>query len=96
MDKFNISIESLWKNEFLRNTGKLASGTAIAQILDITFIPILSRTYSQKAFCLLAAFFAVVGFISSYATRKYDTALILPKEDKVAYAILKLSISKHL
>lgn len=91
LNEFGKRIKSLWRNDFLRNTGKLASGTAIAQILGIAFIPILSRTYSQEAFGLLAAFSAVVGFISSYATLKYDTALILPKEDKDAYSLLKLS-----
>ena len=54
-------------------------------------IPILSRTYSQEAFGLLAIFSAVVAFISSFATLKYDTALVLPKDDKDAYTLLKLS-----
>lgn len=84
-------IARLFKSSLLRNAGKLAAGTAISQFLALAFIPILSRTYSQEAFGILAAFSAVTGFISSFATLKYDTALILPKDDIDAYALLKIS-----
>lgn len=84
-------MKKIIQNKFLINAAKLATGTALAQILALAFLPILTRTYSQEAFGLLTTFAAVVGFISSFATLKYDTALILPKEDKDAYALLKLS-----
>lgn len=82
---------SIFRSSFVRNVGKLASGTAFAQIIAFITIPILSRIYSQEAFGLLALFGASVSLISSFATLKYDTALVLPKEDKDAYALLKLS-----
>ena len=78
-------IAGLFKSSLLKNAGKLATGTAISQFLALAFVPILSRTYSQEAFGILAAFSAVTGFISSFATLKYDTALVLPKEDIDAY-----------
>lgn len=84
-------VKEMLKNDFVKNASKLASGTIAAQIIAFITIPILSRTYSQEAFGLLAIFAAIVGFISSFATLKYDTALILPKEDKDAYTLLKLS-----
>lgn len=84
-------IKSVFKSSLVRNASKLASGTIVAQIIAFITIPILSRTYSQEAFGLLAIFSAVVAFISSFATLKYDTALVLPKDDKDAYTLLKLS-----
>lgn len=81
----------LLKSDFVQNAGKLASGTILAQVIVFATLPILSRLYSQEAFGLLSVFAAIVGFISSFATLKYDTALVLPKEDKDAYALLKLS-----
>lgn len=84
-------IAGLFKSSLLKNAGKLATGTAISQFLALAFVPILSRTYSQEAFGILAAFSAVTGFISSFATLKYDTALVLPKEDIDAYTLLKIS-----
>src|SRR5690606_7549048 len=52
---------------------------------------IIARLYSQDAFGLLTLFIAVVSFISSFATLKYDTALVLPENDRDAYTLLKLS-----
>ena len=87
MNLFN----NILKSNFIKNAAKLATGTALAQVLALAFLPILSRIYSQEAFGLLAAFTAVMTLITSFATLKYDTALVLPKEDKDAYALLKLS-----
>lgn len=84
-------IRNIFKSKFLQHVATLASGTAIAQFLGFAFIPILSRTYPQEAFGLLASYSAMMGLISSFATLKYDTALVLPKEDRSAYALLKLS-----
>lgn len=84
-------VKKIFKSDFVLNAGKLASGTMIAQVIAFITIPILSRTYSQEAFGLLAVFVAIVGFISSFATLKYDTALVLPEDDKDAYTLLKLS-----
>lgn len=84
-------IRKLVSSSLVRNAGKLASGTIVAQIIAFITIPILTRMYSQEAFGLLAAFSAVVGFVSSFATLKYDTALVLPEEDRDAYTLLKLS-----
>lgn len=89
MSKKNIL--KIFRNGLVVNVGKLASGTMVSQALALAFIPILSRTYSQEAFGILSAFTAVVGFISSYSTLKYDTALVLPKKDADAYSLLKLS-----
>lgn len=84
-------ISKLARSSLVRNASKLASGTIVAQIIAFITLPILTRMYSQEAFGLLVAFSAVVGFISSFSTLKYDTALVLPKEDKDAYVLLKLS-----
>lgn len=84
-------LRGLFRSNFVKNAGKLASGTVLAQLIAFMTIPILSRMYSQEAYGLLAVFSTVVAFISSFATLKYDTALVLPKEDKDAYTLLKLS-----
>ncbi|WP_018109324.1 oligosaccharide flippase family protein [Bacteroides propionicifaciens] len=79
------------QNGFLKHVITLASGTACSQILSILFLPILSRIYNQDAFGILASFTAIVSLISSVSTLKYDTALVFPKNDKVAYVLLKLA-----
>lgn len=84
-------IKAQFKGKFIQHVATLASGTAVAQLLGFVFIPILSRTYPQEAFGILASYSAMVSLVSSFATLKYDTALVLPKEDKSAYSLLKLS-----
>src|SRR5690606_1760978 len=86
-----MKLDKILKSSFVKNVGKLASGTLLAQIITFLSIPILTRLYSKEAFGYLITYTAVVTFISSFATLKYDTALVLPKEDKHAYALLKLS-----
>ncbi|MGJ7457485.1 oligosaccharide flippase family protein [Halomonas sp. RA08-2] len=91
MSYIKKSIKPIIESKFVKNVSKLVSGTIAAQIITFITIPILARTYSQEAFGLLAAFSALVGFVSSFATLKYDTALVLPKKDVDAYKLLKLS-----
>lgn len=83
--------KKILSNRLIQNITKLISGTIIAQIITLAAIPLLTNVYSGEAFGQLALFTAIVGFISSFATLKYDTALILPKKDRDAYALLKLS-----
>lgn len=84
-------IKDLFQSKFLQHVLTLASGTAAAQALGFLFIPILSRTYSQEAFGIFASYTAMMTLLSSFVTLKYDTALVLPKEDRGAYALLKIS-----
>ncbi|WP_180000011.1 oligosaccharide flippase family protein [Acinetobacter sp. YH12239] len=84
-------VKEALKSDFLKNAGKLASGTMLAQVIAFVTIPIIARLYSQDAFGLLTLFIALVSFISSFATLKYDTALVIPEHDRDAYALLKLS-----
>lgn len=84
-------VKKIFKSNFVLNISKLMSGTIVAQLITFAALPVLARIYSKEAFGLLALFSAVVMFISSFATLKYDTALLLPKEDQDAYALLKLS-----
>ncbi|MGQ8870468.1 oligosaccharide flippase family protein [Myroides sp. TSA_177.3] len=84
-------VRSIFKSDFVRHVSILMSGTAIAQLCSFAFIPVISRFYTEEAFGVFASYMAVVSLLSSFVTLKYDTALILPKDDNEAYALLKLS-----
>ncbi len=86
---FNFKL--LRKSEFFKSLSTLMTGTILSQLVGFLLMPVLTRLYSKEAFGLLTSFSAVVSFISSYATLKFDTAIVLPKEEKEAYALLKLS-----
>lgn len=88
-ESFNHRV--LQKSEFFKSSLTLITGTVLAKFIGFLLMPILARLYSKEAFGLFTSFSAMVSLISSYATLKYDTAIVLPEEEKEAYALLKLS-----
>ena len=54
------------------------TGTAGAQIISALAAPILTRIYEPSSFGVLAVYTSVVGIVTSFATLRYDQALMLP------------------
>ena len=61
---------------FIRQVAKLASGTALAQIINIACLPILARIYSPNDFGTFAIFLACVAILTSVSTLKYEYAIL--------------------
>lgn len=79
------------QSTFFGNVAKVGTGSAIAQIIALACAPILTRLYAPEAFGLLGMFLAVMAVLSTTATFRYDLALILPKLDSAAWALLKVA-----
>ncbi len=79
------------KNTLVGDVAKVASGTAVAQILTVLLSPVIARLFSPDAFGILGLFLSVVGVISANSTFRYHMAIILPEDDKDASAIGGLS-----
>ena len=75
MKKITNSVRS----EFGRNSAKLLSSNAIAQIIGLLIYPILSRLYSPDDFGLVNLFLSIGGVITLFATAEYQYAIMLPK-----------------
>lgn len=80
------------RNEFLRHVLALMSGTALAQVVVMALMPVLSRLYTPEQFGILAAFTSVVAIISAVAALKYDMAIMLPERDEDAI-VLKRTVT---
>ncbi len=80
------------KNNFLINVITLVSGSAISQGILLTATPFLTRLYTPEEFGILALYLAIVGIISVVASWKYELAIMLPKEESDAQALLFLSV----
>ncbi|MNZ66901.1 colanic acid exporter [compost metagenome] len=74
----------------------MATGAAGAQAITIGFTPIITRMYSPEAIGVLGTFTATLAAISPLATLSYPNAIVLPKEDHEALALVKLSIAAAL
>ncbi|MBE1274991.1 lipopolysaccharide biosynthesis protein [Enterovibrio baiacu] len=72
------------KNPFIAKILALMGGTAISQVLIIASLPILSRLYSPYDFGLLGEFTAYTSVIAPIACLCLASAILLPKEEKIA------------
>lgn len=83
--------EKLKKNSFFKSVFTLSAGTAISQVINIFFQPIISRLYKPEDVGSFASYFAVVSIIGTFSLGCYDSAVVLPKKDKEASAIVSLA-----
>jgi O-antigen/teichoic acid export membrane protein len=78
-------------SHFARNVTTLTFGTTFAQGIAIASTPILSRLYSPEEFGSLAVFLAVSGIVATTITLRYETAILLPKDNNEATVLVLLS-----
>ena len=64
------------KSNFIRNVFLLAGGTASAQLLNIVFLPILTRLYDPSEFGVYSIFVAINAILTVITTLKYENAII--------------------
>ena len=82
----------LRNSTYIMQIATLMSGTIISQTLMFLFIPILTRLYTPSEFGVYSLFFSVTAILGLVAGWKYDQAIMLPKSDKDAQALVYLSI----
>ena len=81
----------LFKGDFLKSLVVLLSGTVIAQVLNIAFMPIISRVYTPDEVGVLNFYLQIVTFITVVATLRMELAIPLEKEDSDRYIILRFA-----
>jgi O-antigen/teichoic acid export membrane protein len=83
---------TLLKSEFTKNSFTLTFGTIIAQCIPILLQPVLRRIYSPEDFGTLAVYLNVFGILTIIAALRYESAIVLPKNDNEAANVLSLSV----
>lgn len=74
-----------------RDVATLTIGTVIAQVITMSTIPLLTRLYSPTDFGLLAIFLAVVSVSATLITLRYETSIVVPKENTESANLVLLS-----
>jgi O-antigen/teichoic acid export membrane protein len=69
----------------------LVSGTALAQIINIAFYPLITRLYGPESFGSLGYFSALLSFIVPFSTLCYPLALVLPKKETQVRLLVDIS-----
>lgn len=90
VDRLRKFATRILSSHFFRNVFVVMTGTVLAQGINLAFVPILSRIYSPESFGVFGIYLSLVGIITCFATLRYDSALMLPKDDYDAAAILGL------
>jgi O-antigen/teichoic acid export membrane protein len=76
--------ETSFRSDVLR----LASGTAVAQLIAILASPIITRMYAPESFGVVAMFTSIVTILSIAACLRYELAIALPESDEEAANLL--------
>ena len=80
------------KKSFGRDVGKLVTGTIIAQAVGICLTPVITRIFSPEIYGVASVFISIVSILLIISCFRYEMAIMLPKDDRDAGAILLLCI----
>lgn len=76
----------------LRQLGAVAGGTALSQVLQLTFSPIITRLYGAEPVGALGVFTALFAILLPLASMSYPLALVIPSQDRTALRLAVLSM----
>ena len=79
------------KGAFARNVITLMTGTTLAQAIPVAISPLLTRLYSPAEFGVFALYMAIVSVLAVLATGRYELAIMVPKRDRDAAAIVAVA-----
>lgn len=82
----------LLNSNYSKNILTLISGNSLAQAIPIIISPILTRIYTPSDFGVLALFASLSVLLSSISSAQYESAIMLPKQEKNAYILGSLAI----
>jgi len=85
-------IFSIANKPFAKSVALIASGGAIAQVLNFAVSPILSRLFTPEAFGLLGLFVAVSGLLSACSTLRYELPIVIARQLQAGAALVHLCI----
>ncbi|MCU7310441.1 oligosaccharide flippase family protein [Escherichia albertii] len=79
-------------NGVFKNIALLVSGTAVAQLINFCFIPLITRLYGPESYGMMGSLMAFINIMIPIASLSFPIAIVLPKSDKTAIYIAYLSI----
>lgn len=93
MNWVQAAIARVRGSEFAKDTAILTLGTAVAQLIAFAAMPVMSRLYTPADFGILAIFLAVSSIVATAVTLRYETAILLPKEESESFFLVLLSFA---
>jgi lipopolysaccharide exporter len=78
-------------SSFFKNFYIVLSGSVLSQVVVVFTTPILSRIFSPEDFGAASVFFSLSGFFTILSTLQFEGAIMLPKRNVDAIALVVLS-----
>ncbi|MGH8384649.1 MAG: oligosaccharide flippase family protein [Pyrinomonadaceae bacterium] len=91
--RFWKKLERYKANDFVRAVSVLVGGTAVAQIIMLCLLPLLTRLYTPEDFSVLSVYLALLSVISVAATLRFELAIPIPEDDVDAINVLFLAVA---
>jgi O-antigen/teichoic acid export membrane protein len=88
----NLFSFKVLKSEFVKHSFVLFLGLVFAQFLSVLLYPVFSRLYTPEQFGTFALFVSTTGILSLLSSGVYEQAILLPREDKKALALMALPL----
>ena len=86
------AIGFILNNPLYKGVLVLGSGTAVAQLIGIVTMPIITRLYLPSEMGILAVYSSVLAIFGIGATLRYEFAYALPKENDDAINLFGLCL----
>jgi O-antigen/teichoic acid export membrane protein len=91
-----LIVKKIRESHFARQVAVLAGGTAIAHLLTIGTLPLLTRLYTPEEFGVLGIFVAFLSIIGVVANWRYEIAIPLPQSDERAANLATVALAAGL
>lgn len=85
-------LQLLSPSGFARSVSVLAGGTALAQLISVLTLPLITRLFTPSDFSILAVFASLLAILSVSACLRLDVAIPMPRDDDEAAQLLALAL----
>jgi O-antigen/teichoic acid export membrane protein len=88
---FNTIRQRISKEGFVKNVFLLSSGAMINIAINVFLTPIVTRIYGKEDYGFASLFVSIVNIAVLVITMMYPSAIVIPKENEKAYALVKIT-----
>jgi O-antigen/teichoic acid export membrane protein len=78
-------------SKFVGNVAIIMSGRTVAALIAFFTIPIVARLYVPDDFGVAAVFVSIASILSTIATLRYESAVVLPEKDSDAITLFAIA-----
>lgn len=82
----------LRESQFTKAVTFIGLGVALAQLINISIMPVLARLYSPSNFGNLAVYLAIVTSVTPIVSGKYELAIVIEKSNKNSIQLLHIAL----